>query len=312
MSFAYLRQVERFVAVADEGSIQAAARRLNLSQPSLTKAIQAIEESFGTRLFERTRHGMRLTATGRLLYDRSKIILREGGMAREQIGDLVTGRSGLLRIVAGTAWGYCLMPAIIVDLQERFPDLDIEIGINVTREALPELLAGSIDVVVGSLEDDDGMVTDGIVREEVMPIHYAAACGADNPLAGRHGVSLAELANAPLIIYQDDRHLISKVMTSLDAARPGGLHIAVRTSSLLIALELIRGGDYVVCLAEPFLRKFRSWDIRVLDLATPLASFRSGVFYRDSLGATEPFTYLLGRIRRAGRLASATTARPSR
>lgn len=301
MSMPYIRQVERFLAVAEAGSIQKAARQLNISQPSLTKAIAGIEESFGCQLFERTSRGIRLTAVGEILQARSRVMLREGMLAREQIADLVAGRSGLVRISAGTAWGYCFMPSIIAELQGRFPDLKVELDIGITSLALRQLLAGETDIVVGSLDDarreGDWAQHQGIAHDKLLKITFGAACGADNPLAQRAVVDLAEFAKMPMVIYQRDEYLMSMVMAEFDAANPGGLNIAVRTRSLLAAMELVKTGRYVVSMAEPFLRKFSSPHIRVLNLATPLPSFQSGVIFRESLRYTDWFPWLLGRLR---------------
>ncbi|MEM7023940.1 MAG: LysR family transcriptional regulator [Pseudomonadota bacterium] len=300
MPFPYLRQVERFVAVADEGSIQAAARRMNLSQPSMTRAIASIEESFGTPLFERGSRGVKLTPTGELLYARSLIILSEGSLVREQIADLVLGRAGLLRISAGTAWGYCYMPAIIAELQERYPQLRVELDVGMTSLALPRLYAGELDLVVGSL-DDAPPPPDGAVVEAILPIRFAAACGASHPLARRDDIDLADLVGLPLVIYKDDQHLISRVLARLGTSREEGPNIAVKTQSLLSAMELLRTGRYLIFMAEPFLHQFAGRHIKILELRTPLPSFRSGIIYRQTLSHTEPFSLLLHKIRALGR-----------
>lgn len=113
MSTPYLKLVDRFVAVADAGSIHKSAKKLNISQPSLTQSIKGIESHFECQLFERTKRGVTLTQPRERLYWHSRKILEIGSLVRQEIVDLVSGRTGRLRISAGTAWANCYIPPLL-------------------------------------------------------------------------------------------------------------------------------------------------------------------------------------------------------
>jgi DNA-binding transcriptional LysR family regulator len=70
-----LRQVRLFLAAAEEGSITAAARRMNLTQPALSRQIKALEEELGVELFTRGAHSVTLTPAGRVLAEEGKKLL---------------------------------------------------------------------------------------------------------------------------------------------------------------------------------------------------------------------------------------------
>lgn len=291
MKHAYLQLVHRFICVADVGSIQGAARRLNLSQPALTQSIKHIEDIFGCRLFDRTKKGVLLTAMGERLAMRSRRMLEELELAGSEIGDLLAGRSSTMRISAGTAWGYCYLPAMIQQLQERFPDLEVDLDIALTSQALPSLCAGRIDVFLGA--DVPDFREEGFARQRLSNISIAAACGLSSPLVGRERIHLEDFAQAPVIIYQDDENLNRRVVHRIEKAIGRPLEIAVRTKSLLASLELVRTGRYTVFIAEPFLEKFSGSDIRLLPLNEPLYQFPTAIFYRKTLMHAPPFRALL-------------------
>lgn len=80
-----LLQLESFVAVAEEGHVGRAARRLHVTQPPLTRRIRSLEDELGVRLFLRTRAGMRLLPEGEALLGHARTILRQVQRARRAV-----------------------------------------------------------------------------------------------------------------------------------------------------------------------------------------------------------------------------------
>ena len=293
MNRSYSELVRRFVAVAEDGSIQGAARGLNLSQPSLTQSIKQIEASFDARLFERTRKGMVLTAAGQRLLERSRRMLAEEALARAEIADVARGGRQLLSIAAGTAWGYCFLPPVIHKLQSRHNDLRIDLDIALTTQALPRLRAGQIDCFFGA--DQAGFVPGrGLVRRPLIEIEYAVACGPASPLWSRANPTLADLAAQPMVVYQDDMGIMTQVVARIEELTGRDIALAVQIKSLLASLELAALGPYIIIMARPFLTRFAAPKLRILDLETPLHRFSSMLCYRKSLEETRVFRTLLG------------------
>ena len=89
-----LTHIQSFVAVAEEGHVGRAARRLHLTQPPLSRHILALEDELGTRLFERTPRGMRLLPAGEVFLHHARRILAEVDAAVHTVRDVAAGRMG--------------------------------------------------------------------------------------------------------------------------------------------------------------------------------------------------------------------------
>lgn len=292
----YIILVERFVTVAQEGSIQAAARKLNLSQPSLTQSIKRIEEIFECKLFERSKRGVLLTLTGEVLLRRSLVMLEANALANVEISDLVAGRTGSIRIAAGAVWGTLFLPAIVRRLQHRFPGLRIELEISITSNGLERLHRGDVDLVVGGVYGNIEDVA-GFSQETLISQQYAVGCSARSDLAQATNVSIEQVATHPMVLYQEDEVLFSSVIDQIEASKGIRFDQAVETKSVLVALEMAIEGPYVLFVAEPLLKRFEFAGLSIVELDEQLDEFQTAMFYRDSLKQAEPFLALLDLLR---------------
>nr|WP_306265659.1 LysR family transcriptional regulator [Pararhizobium sp. IMCC3301] len=292
----YLILVKRFVTVAEVGSIQRAAVELGLSQPSLTQSIKRIEEIFECKLFERTKRGVILTLTGEKLFHRSKSILKYSNLAQEEISDIVDGRTGSLKLSGGTAWGTCFLPSIIRDLQQKYPELKVELDITLTHLGRERLYRGELDLFVGAIFGKLNS-PEGFTHQLLCKQHYALGCGPGSPLANAKSVSFRDLAKLPVVIYHDDELLMSNVINRIESDHQVRLNVAVQTKSLLAALQIVREGPYIFFMAETFLQQYSSLGIQTVKLQEPLYEFDTAMFYRESLRQTEPFKHLLAALR---------------
>ena len=103
-------EVEKFLAVAEAGRIVAAANRLAIGQPALTRAIAGLESRFGAPLFERISTGVRLTALGAVAAEQARRLLRAFEEAEDRIGGALAGRSGRIRVTADGFWMEGIVP----------------------------------------------------------------------------------------------------------------------------------------------------------------------------------------------------------
>nr|WP_306268665.1 LysR family transcriptional regulator [Pararhizobium sp. IMCC3301] len=296
----FLRSVERFVAVAESGSIQRAAKTLNISQPSLTHSVAKIEEGFEIRLFHRSTRGVVLTPAGELLYPRAKAILSEGGMAVREISDLKEGQIGRFHIRAGVSWGYCFMPEIMANLKHSFPELDIHFNIGNTSEAFPQMEAGEIDAIIGQILDHEESLA-GIECTELGTIKSVLVCGNAHPLASKQKVSIEDIAGQLFIAYEPDVDMPNSPLAQMAGNSKANIDIAMRTRSPHAALEMVSSGNFLTVLSNPFVQKYKFPSLKILPTDFLNHEMRTGIYFRQTLVLTDPFRQLMRDLRKAAR-----------
>ncbi|MGF6966530.1 DNA-binding transcriptional LysR family regulator [Paraburkholderia sp. WC7.3g] len=214
-----LRQLRYFVTVAEEKHFGRAAARLSMTQPPLSQAIRALEETLGVELFARTKRSVELTAVGADLLPEVQRLLAAAEGLRPLAQSLARGEAGVLALAFVSTADYGLLPLLLRDFGARHPRVRLELTEATSDVQVEELVAGRIDagLVIAPLPSryvarlswlpiareplviamstemaqrvPGGMNADGNANED------AAAEWLDTP------VSLRDLADAPLVIF---------------------------------------------------------------------------------------------------------------
>ncbi len=188
-------QIRSFHAVAKAGSFTGAARDLNVSQPTVTEQVKELEATYGIEVFNRARRKVKLTTTGRSLFDithRLFGVVRETETFLRAAGDYGVGH---LRVS-------CVLPFFIVDmvtaLREQYPKVKISISSGNSTETLRSLLAYETDVGVLSDHDPDHRLFTRVNDSHVI----VAVVSCDHPWAEREKINLADLHGQPMVMRE--------------------------------------------------------------------------------------------------------------
>lgn len=199
-----LRQMQFIVALADTGRFVDAARRCAVSQPAMSKQIREVESLLGVQLFERTRPAVIVTARGRAVVDRARGILAEAAalsaVARTPVETIHFG-------VIPTVAPYGL-PGLLAKLREKFPERTFVLRELQTSALLDGLRHGDLDIGLLARPFDARLLYGPDLVEE--PFVLAAPEG--HPLAHPASVSLASLADAPLILMEEGHCLRTQAL----------------------------------------------------------------------------------------------------
>lgn len=197
-----LRQLEYFREIASTGSINEAARHLNMSQPPLSYQIRQLETELNVKLFDRTSKGVTLTEAGKVLYDRSGNLLEYARSTELEVSK--TGKKRILRIGLTPTTVDTIMP-YIARFSKKNPDVNFEVHDGITYSLYEYLMDGIIDISVARtpLRLDEVSYLE-LCSEPMIAVSAAPI----TPDSGIDSLKLADLLHKPLILYRRYEELI--------------------------------------------------------------------------------------------------------
>ncbi|MEU8822730.1 LysR family transcriptional regulator [Streptomyces sp. NPDC048636] len=256
-----VRHLRALCAIADTGSLRKAARQLGMTQPSLTTQLRRIENTIGGRLFSREVTGSRPTPLGRSVLCRARPIVAEMSALLTEVR-LEAGEAAGVRLRIGST-GSRAVVGWLRRLRARFPDTDTTIHIDVSANALLQMVAANqLDVAfVHEVEGAPLCVPEGVGRRVLVAREPQFVALSDtHPAAARQTVHLADLA--------DDQWMVDP---SVDGEGPGlrrvlaaaGVSPRVVYGDYLTAADLVASGE-VVTPCQPTARSRQGVAVRPL------------------------------------------------
>ena len=193
-----IRELRAFTAVAEEGSVSAAARRLHVSQSALSQTIQALERQLGVQLLVRRTTGVATTKAGTVLLREARALITQHDRAVAAV-ESEAAAPGTLRVGIPLELPADLLPRALADLSASFPRTRAEISHAATATQLAELGAGWLDVALVR-ERPAGSEYDAVLAvEEALGVVLATVRAAE--LADPAGIRLHRLAGLEWIAF---------------------------------------------------------------------------------------------------------------
>jgi DNA-binding transcriptional LysR family regulator len=195
-----LRHLRVFLAVAEARNFSRAAERLHMSQPPLSQHIQTLEAELGVRLFERGRNGASLTSAGQALLPQAQGILDLVVRATQQAQRAGRGETGSLAVgFVGSMPFSVVMPQLLHDFRAAWPDVELQLREQPSRQQLDDLLTGRLDL--GFIRPTQHAQSGALEMRLMLREPLLMALHANHPLAGRARLRLRQLRDEPFILY---------------------------------------------------------------------------------------------------------------
>jgi LysR family transcriptional regulator of abg operon len=301
-----LSQLRAVVAVAEHGSLRAAARSLGTAQPTLTRSLLELERELGAPLFERRSRGMVETALGRAFVRRAVTILNDVRRARDEFDQLRGSTGGTVTIGLSIAAHFSLLPKALLPFRRQFPNVHLHIieGFYPTLEH--GLQDGTIDLSIGP---DPGLRLPTILRKEtLLRNRRAVICRNKHPLL--HARSLRELVDAEWIstsITPRAENEIGDLFKGYGLPEP---KLALRSQSALTLLTCLANSDLLAMAPTQWLESaLASRVLTTINVKEELAAPPLIVVTRSDVPLAPAADFLLTLFKRAAGVLDAKPAR---
>ncbi len=192
-----LHYLEVLAAVCQEKTMHAAAEKLHISQPAISKIISDLEKHYNVKMFERINHRLFLTPVGAIMRDRALEILELFARMEDEIN--IQGQQSHIRIGASVSVGTRLLPPLLARLSQQEKTVTYEVVVNNTSriEQLVSDYMLDLALVEGSV-DNPNLIAQDIVQDELV-----LAVRAGHPLAGKPEVRYEDLEQYPFVTRED-------------------------------------------------------------------------------------------------------------
>lgn len=242
-----------FCTVAETKSFSKTSEIIHLTQPAVSLQIQALEEKYETKLFDRSSSTVTLTSSGEILYKYAKEILAMYATAQKAIGKYTGLVKGSLTIGAGSNIGNYLLPGIITDFKNSHPKVKIYLHVGNTKRVIELLNSGNVDV--GLIEGDvtrQKMIVKKLISDELVLI-----VSPEHHWAKKKEVALPDIIDEPFILREagsGTRQMIEKFF-SRHGISPHDLKISAVFGSTEAIKDAVENGLGVSIISRWAARK---------------------------------------------------------
>ncbi|MED1782025.1 LysR family transcriptional regulator [Brevibacillus fortis] len=243
-----IKHLHYFVTVCDQLSYSKAAQKLHISQPSLSNAIKNLEQEVGSPLLERNTRKMELTDAGKILYQKSLLLLSQMNMLKKEMDEVkLTGSGDLIIGIIESVKHW--IPKVIREYQGRFPSINIKLIEVLSGKAVKESLRKYHThlLITNQFIDEEDIESCPLYDERLMLVLHK-----DHPLAEKESVRLKDLESEPFIISTEGFQTREDILTAfaLEQVNP---QIKFEIERFETALTLVRENLGVTIIPENYL-----------------------------------------------------------
>lgn len=196
-------QLEYVMAIVEEKSISKAAKKLYISQPSLSQYIMRLEESLGVKLFSRTGKSLTLTFAGEKYVETARKILNLNSKLNRELSDIACCRKGRLRIGIPNQTSRYILPLVLPEFNKKFPEVEIIIEEDVSLKLENMLAEGKLDIAILNLPIGEEKLTYEIISIE----RIFLVAPKNHKIVGKDEVKLKSLEEEMFILLKQGQKM---------------------------------------------------------------------------------------------------------
>jgi DNA-binding transcriptional LysR family regulator len=293
------RKLLYLATVVEQGSLNKAARRLNISQPALSKAMNRLEDSLGVKLLDRGPNGITATAFGELLCSHARLIQEELEFAETRIQNVGERRTRVKTVGTLPSLAASVVPLAVSRLRERHPRVLVRVIERVQVELLFGLLRGDFDSVIAQTEFYN--LLDGLRQRVIFRDRLRVFARADHPLFHIPEPTWADLTKFPWIcpmVGGRQRTVLEKLVAEEGIDLPQQM---IECGSINFTKALIAASDHLAMLPEHAVIFDQSEKVmRSLAIHVPALSRDIAVIFRERSSLDSSSRELIRQIEAVG------------
>lgn len=272
-----VRALRYFVEVVQQQSFTRAAEKLCVTQPTISKMLQHLEQKLDCPLLLREGRKLHLTDSGQVIYQRGLIILQELKQLQAELSDINKLRTGELRLGIPPMAGIQIVNSISV-FRQRYPGIELKIsefgGITVQQA----VICGELDIALTALPVADALSLNSLA---LMNHPLCVVVPRSARWLNRHDVSLSELAQHPVLIFNEEFSLHHQLMRAF-CQQGLSPHIAIRSGQWDFLAAMVQAGMGCTVLPEPICQRLDCRSLLWLPLKSEL-EWRVGLIWRKGI-----------------------------
>lgn len=232
-----LKQLRAFVTVAETGNVTRASSLLNLVQPAVSRQLRMLEEDMGADLFDRGRHGMQLTSSGKTMLEYARRILNEVARAKAEIRPTDGPVAGIVSIGLLASTADLLATMLAREVAQRFPNIRLRLTIGYAGHLQDWLEGGDVDAaLLYGQKETPALHVKALLEESLWVLAEPSA-----RLSRKRPVSLSRVARQPFILPAAPHGLRGAIEQAATAAGVT-LNVFAETNALSVQKELVAQG----------------------------------------------------------------------
>lgn len=236
-----INQLKTFETIIQHGSIRAAAKALNQTQPNMTRYLRDLEATLGAKLMVRGTRGMVLTDIGKRFESRVKLVLRELELAVNEIKQADNLQQGSVSFGCSHLKVFKFISNVISRVQKAYPKAEISFYEGQQSELLPSLREGKLDFFIGITSD--AVSLGEFIEEPLFSCPFGVIARKGHPLA--HVTSLAELRDAKWYLPVAEAGYYNELKSLLFPVGTEAGNAILKGDSVAVAEYLILEADYL-------------------------------------------------------------------
>ena len=284
-----LRHLRHLVAVAEEGTLHKASKRLHITQPAITKSLHALEDYLDTKLFGREGRRLQLTDLGIRFVEQAKQILRSASDAETMVRDWNEGISGQITIGLGPAYTVLLSEQLIESVVRDYSTVDLQLETGDTNSLITRLHDDTIDLAVCDLAVPPP--NSNLIVTDLTPQPIVALVRADHKLREVANPGLADLSDFA-VGHSPAPIQFASISNSLATANRGTSLCLSENYEALIRVS--KASDMVTLLPRNLASAYlASGELAIVQLRDIPQASMPKILYRDGPKALPPLGHRL-------------------